>query len=170
MKPAPRKLALTVHLVSSVGWIGAVVGFLVLVVAALWSQNTQTMRAVWVALELTGWFAIVPLSLVALLSGFVLSLGTSWGLLRHYWVVFKLLLSVLATLVLLINMQTVSAVSKGVAQTGNVALSALQSELLHAGGGMLVLLVTTILSVYKPRGMTRFGRQQGRKQLQTLQS
>jgi len=28
----------------------------------------------------------------------------------------------------------------------------------HAGGGLLVLLVPMILSVYKPRGMTRYGR------------
>jgi len=31
------------------------------------------------------------------------------------------------------------------------------AEVVHAAGGLLVLLVLTILSVYKPRGMTRYG-------------
>ncbi len=153
MTPGIRKFALTVHVTASVGWLGAVVGFLALVVAALISQDAQTVLAAWIAMELTGWFAIVPLALASLLTGLVMSMGTPWGLFRHYWVLFKLLLTILATIVLLLNMQTVSFA----AETGSADLGGLRGELLHAGGGLLVLLVTTILSVYKPRGMTRYG-------------
>jgi uncharacterized membrane protein len=149
-----RKFALTAHVTSSVGWLGAVVGFLALVVAALTSQDDQTVRAAYLTMELIGWFAIVPLALASLLTGLVMSLGTKWGLFRHYWVLFKLLLTILATIVLLLNMQTVSFLA-GVA--GSADIGGLRGELLHSGGGLLVLLVTTILSVYKPRGMTRYG-------------
>ncbi|NNU85417.1 DUF2269 domain-containing protein [Geobacillus sp. BMUD] len=156
-----RKFALTAHVTSSVGWLGAVVGFLAIVVAALTSKDAQTVRAAFIAMELTGWFAIVPLALASLLTGLVMSLGTPWGVFRHYWVLFKLLLTILATIVLLLNMQTVSFLAGVAAETGSVDLGglrgALRGELLHAGGGLLVLLVTTILSVYKPRGMTRYG-------------
>lgn len=48
-----------------------------------------------------------PFSLAALLTGVVQSVGTAWGLLRHYWVIAKLLITVLATLLLLVHMQPV---------------------------------------------------------------
>lgn len=165
MKPGLRKFVLTAHVTSSVGWLGAVVGFLALVVAALTSQDAQTVRAAWIAMELTGWFAIVPLALASLLTGLVMSLGTPWGLFRHYWVLFKLLLTILATIVLLLNMQTVSFLAGVAAETGSADLGGLRGELLHAGGGLLVLLVNTILSVYKPRGMTRYGWRKQHEQL-----
>lgn len=166
MTPRLRKFALTVHVTSSVGWIGAVVGFLVLVVAALTTQDAKTVHAAWIAMELIGWFAIVPLAFVSLLTGLVMSLGTKWGLFRHYWVLFKLLLTIISTVVLLLNMQTVSFLADVAAETGSTELLGMRGELLHAGVGLLVLLVITILSVYKPRGMTWYGlrkQQQQRK-------
>jgi hypothetical protein len=153
-----RKFALTAHVTSSVGWLGAVVAYLALVVAALTSQDAQRVRAAWIAMELTGWFAIVPLALASLLTGFVQSLGTTWGLFRHYWVLFKLLLTVLATIVLLLHMPTVSFLAGIAAETDSAHLGGLPGELLHAGSGLLVLLVTTVLGLYKPRGMTPYGR------------
>ena len=45
---------------------------------------------------------IVPLALAALVTGVVSALGTTWGLLRHYWVVTKLVVVVIATVVLLL--------------------------------------------------------------------
>jgi hypothetical protein len=67
------------------------------------------------------WFVIVPFALASLLTGLVQSLGTTWGLCRHYWVVFKLLLNVLATLVLLRYTQTVSYLAGLAAQPGRNA-------------------------------------------------
>jgi hypothetical protein len=152
-----RKFALTAHVASSVGWLGAVVAYLALVIAALTSQDAQRVRAAWIAMELTGWFVIVPLALASLLTGLVQALGTTWGLFRHYWVLFKLLLTVLATIVLLLHMPTVSFLAGVAVETDSAHLGGLPGELLHAGGGLLVLLVTTTLSVYKPRGMTPYG-------------
>lgn len=157
MTPGRRTFALTAHVTSSVGWLGAVIAYLALAVAALTSQDTQTVRATWLAMELTGWFVIVPLSLASLLTGLIQSLGTTWGLFRHYWVLFKLLLTVLATIVLLLHMPTVSFLASVAAEADGATLGGLRGELLHAGGGLLVLLVTTTLSVYKPRGMTPYG-------------
>src|SRR5205823_9886057 len=79
MSPAVRKLALTVHLMSSIGWIGAVVAYLALGVAAVTSTDDQTVRAAWTAMDLTGWWVIVPLALAALVTGVVMALGTHWG-------------------------------------------------------------------------------------------
>ena len=157
MTPGLRKFVLTAHVTSSVGWLGAVVAYLALAVAALTIQDAQTVRAAWIAMELTGWFVIVPLALASLLIGVVNALGTPWGLFRHYWVLVKLLLTVFATIILLLHMPTVSYFAGVAAETDSANLGGLRGELLHAGGGLLVLLVTTTLSVYKPRGMTRYG-------------
>src|SRR5690349_484836 len=99
MTPGQRKFALTMHVTFSVGWIGTVVAYLALGVAAVTSQDDQTVRAAWTAMELIGWYAIVPLALAALLTGLVMSLGTKWGLFRHYWTVISLVLTVFATVV-----------------------------------------------------------------------
>src|SRR5919106_3182566 len=96
-----RKFALTAHITFSVGWLGAVVAYLALAIAGLTSHDAQMVRAAYLSMELMGWFVIVPFSLAALLSGLVQSLGTQWGLFRHWWILVKLLLTVIATIVLL---------------------------------------------------------------------
>ena len=157
MTPSLRKFAFTVHITSSVGWIGAVVAYLALGVSATTSRDAQTVRAAWIAMELTGWFAIVPLSFGALLTGLVLSLGTPWGLFRHYWVLITLVLTVFATLILLLHMPTVSTMADAAREADGTDLGGLGGDLFHAGGGLLVLLVITVLNVYKPRGLTPYG-------------
>ena len=97
MTPRLRKFALTAHVTSSVGWLGAVAVFLALGIAGLTSQDAQAMRAAYLAMESIGWFVLVPFSLASLLTGLVSSLGTTWGLFRRYWVLFKLLINILAT-------------------------------------------------------------------------
>jgi hypothetical protein len=161
MGPRLRKFALTTHLTSSVGLLGAIAGFLALsVVAGLTSRDAQMVRAAYLAMELTAWFVIVPLALTSLLTGLVQSLGTTWGLFRHYWVLAKLSLTVFATVVLLLKMKLISYVAGVAAETtlSSAELRAARTELvIHAAGGLLVLLVPVVLSVYKPRGITRYG-------------
>jgi hypothetical protein len=152
-----RKFALTAHLTVSVGWIGAVVAYLALGISAVTSQDVQTVRAAWIAMELTGWFVIVPLALAALLTGLVMSLITPWGLFRHYWVLIALMLTLLAVVVLLLHMPTVSSLAEAAREADGADLRRLGGDLLHPGLGLVVLLVITVLNMYKPRGMTRYG-------------
>jgi len=157
MNPGLRRFALTTHVTFSVGWLGAVVAYLTLAIAALSSIDAQIVRASWIAMKLTGWFAIVPLAVAAFLTGLIMSLGTAWGLFRHYWVLFKLLLTVFATTILLLHMPTVSYLAGIATKTNDADLGGLPSELLHPGAGLFMLLVITILAVYKPRGLTPYG-------------
>jgi hypothetical protein len=159
---APLKtFVLAVHVISSVGWIGAVVAYLALVFAALTSDSAQTVRAAFLAMEMT-YFVLVPLAIVALLTGLVQSLGTAWGLFRHYWVVFKLVLTLLATAVLLGNMSTVGSLADDARMAGMEPPDA-GGQLLHAGVGLVVLVMTAILGLYKPRGLTRYGQRKQRE-------
>jgi hypothetical protein len=168
MGPRLRKFVLTAHVAASVGWLGAVAGVLALAVAGLTSHDAQTVRAAYLAMELTASFVLVPLALASLLTGIVQSLGTKWGLFRHYWVLFKLLINVVATIVLLMYMQTLSSLADVAAETtlSSDDLGALRSPspVLHAGAALVLLLVATTLAVYKPAGMTRYGRRKQHKQ------
>jgi hypothetical protein len=157
MGPGLRKFALAVHLAFSVGWIGAVVVYVTLGVAAVASQDVHTIRAAWIAMELTGWYAIVPLALASLLTGIVMALGTKWGLFRHYWVLFSLVLTIVATVVLLLHMPDVTALTKAAQRADRARLEELGGDLLHPALGLVLLAVIQVLNIYKPRGMTRYG-------------
>jgi hypothetical protein len=167
MTPRLRRLALTAHVTSSVGWLGAVAGFLALAVAGLTSQDAQMVRAAYLAMDLTAWFVIVPLSLASPLTGLVQALGTTWGLFRHYWVLAKFLMTIPASMVLLLHMRPISRIAGVAAETtlSSADLRGLRIQLVaNAGAALLVLLVATTLSVYKPPGMTRYGRRKQHEQ------
>lgn len=157
MSPGLRKLALATHLTLSVGWIGAVAAYLALGVAAVSTQDAQTVRGAWIAMEVTGWYVIVPLALGSLLTGLVMALGSRWGLFRHYWVLASLALTTLAVAVLLLHMPTVSS-QADVARVASASdLDQLGGDLFHSALGLVVLLAVQVLNLYKPPGLTRYG-------------
>jgi hypothetical protein len=167
MPPRLRKFMLAAHLTLSVGWIGAVAAYLPLDVATATSQDPQTLRAAYLGMDLIVRDVIVPLALGSLLTGLVMSVGTKWGLFRHYWVLISLLLTIVATVVLLDSTQAISDVAATAAAptTSAAELRALLSTLDRSVGGTVVLLVILVLNMYKPQGMTRYGqRQQQRTQ------
>jgi hypothetical protein len=157
MTPRLRKFVLAAHLTFSVGWIGTVVAYLALGIAAVTSHDDQTVRSAWIAMELTGWYVIVPLALASLLTGLVMALGTKWGLFRHYWVLFSFVMTAFATTILLLHMPSVSLMADVAKEAEGPMLDGLGGDLLHPGLGLLVLLVIHVLNVYKPRGVTRYG-------------
>jgi hypothetical protein len=174
MTPRLRKLLLTAHITVSVGWLGAVAAFLALAIAGLTSRDAQTVRTSYAAMELTSRFVIVPLAVGALVTGIVESLGTRWGLFRHYWVLAKLLLTTFATIVLLAKMPLIGYAARRASETtsftGDLRTAGTQLAV-HAVGGLLVLLVITALSVYKPWGLTAYGRRkQQERQYELLES
>ncbi len=144
MTPPLHKLALTAHVTSSIGWLGAVGSFLALAIAGLIGNDDAMVRAVYVATEVTTWVVIVPLAFASLLTGLVVALGTHWGLFRHDRVFVKLMLTVLATVVLLLHTQPIGRVAAA-AREGPVAAAgvhALQIQLVgDAGAALLALLV-----------------------------
>jgi hypothetical protein len=166
MGPQLRKFSLAVHVTSSVGWLGAVASFFVLAIAGLTASDAQTMGAAYIAANLVTWFVIVPLCAVSLIGGVVQSLGTKWGLFQHYWVLFKLGLTFVATIVLLLHTQPIGRVASFAASSAlsSTDLRAVRVQLIaDAAAALVILLVTTVLGIYKPRGLTPYGlrKQQG---------
>jgi hypothetical protein len=140
--------------------MGAVGAFLALAVAGLQSVDPATVRAVYRASQIVTWAVIVPLSGAALLTGLVQAIGTPWGVFRHYWVLIKLLITVLATVVLMIHTQPIDALAAATA-AANVTADAYRSVrvqiVVDAAAALIALSVATVLSIYKPKGLTPYG-------------
>ena len=155
MSPVLRKAALTAHVTSSVGWFGAVVTVLVLAVVGVTSREDHVVQAAFVAMDLLGWTVLVPFAFAALVTGVVQSLSTPWGLFRHYWVVVKLVLTAVATVVLLLHTSTLGHLAEVATQPGSSHAGMLRSPspVLHSAAALAVLLTAAALSVYKPRGL-----------------
>jgi hypothetical protein len=161
MTPRLRKFALTTHVTSSVGWLGAVATFLALALAGLISKDDQVVRSAYLATELVTWGVIVPFACASVLTGLVVSLGTSWGLVQHYWVFVKFMLTVLATVLLLLHTQPIGQLAAA-ARQGAIAGADIHGRQIQlvgdASAALVALLVNVTLSIYKPRGLTPYGR------------
>jgi hypothetical protein len=158
--PRVRDLALTIHVLASVGWFGSVAVFLVLAIAGLTTTGSVA-TASYIATELAATWVIIPLCFAALVTGVVQSLGTKWGLFQHYWVLIKLVLTLVATVLLVVHMRPIHALAD---LTATVTLSpddhrGMRAQLVFdASAALGALVVTTVLAVYKPRGIARYGR------------
>jgi hypothetical protein len=124
-------------------------------------------RAAYLAMEMTTWFVIVPLSFASPLTGLFQALSTRWGLFQHYWVLVKFLITIPSTIFLLFHMQPIGLLAGAAAEDtlSGSDLGGLRIQLAaDAGAALLVLLVATTLAVYKPQGMTRYGARKEREQ------
>ncbi|MDP2342721.1 MAG: hypothetical protein Q8O67_17325 [Deltaproteobacteria bacterium] len=159
LTPSLRKLALTAHITFSVGWVGAVFAFLALAIAGVRSGDDRVVRGSYFAMNLLVRWVIVPIALASLLSGLISALGTKWGLFRQYWVLIKLVLTIIAVAVLLVQLEPIRELAAAAADpmSSMAQLPEKQRPLIHAGGGLIVLLLVQVLGVYKPRGMTPYG-------------
>ncbi len=143
--------------------MGGVVSFLVLGIAGLRSHDPETVRAAYIAMNLIGEYAIVPLSLAAFVTGIVQALGTPWGLFRYYWIVVKLVLTIGGTLLLLLHQFT--AVREAAVRVLSSAPGSLPDighwrtdSIVKSGAAILLLLAITAIAIYKPWGVTPYGR------------
>jgi hypothetical protein len=159
LTPGLRKAVLAVHLACSVGWVGAVAAYLVLDLTVAISSDPTIVRGAWIAMGLIVSWAIVPLAIASLATGLLISLGTRWGLIRHWWVLISFVLTLVAVLVLLPEAGVVTRMAGRAAHAtaSDAAVLAISSTLPHSVGGLVVLLVVLVLNVAKPQGLTPYG-------------
>lgn len=138
--------------------MGTVAAFLALAVTGAVTSDTALAGGAYLAMQVVTWDVVVPLAFATLIIGTVQSVGTPWGLFRYYWVIVKLVLTLVAVAVLLLQTPTVDALSAA-ARSGELASygGARFSMVLHGAGGLIVLITANVLSVYKPRGLTPHG-------------
>ncbi|MBK1785765.1 hypothetical protein [Prauserella cavernicola] len=150
----PRKWLLFVHVVSSVGWIGIEACLLTLGIVGVSSGDDAVTSGAYVIAGVLGGTFYFPVSMVALISGLLLGIGTKWGLLRYHWVLAKLVLTI--ALYLGGNLLVVPRfVAAGEAVANGDGPGDAQGLLISAmTAGLVLLLVATLLSVFTPGGRT----------------
>lgn len=158
-----RKALLLFHVLSSVSWIGVDLAMGVLAYRGLATDDPEELAVIYRALEMFCVPLLLTLGLLSLVSGIWLGLGTRFGLVRYWWVVVKLAISlVLLTLVLIALRPTLI---EGAAQAA-VVDGSLPERLTDVRRNMIfppvvsttALAFVTWLGVYKPWGVTPRGR------------
>src|SRR5206468_546863 len=115
-------------------------------------RDPATVRGAYLVTEPAAWYVLVPLAAATLVSGVIQTAVLQVELFSQYWLLFKLTIALFITLVLLLYMNTFAAMAR-MATDDAVPLDAVRtaSPLIHAALALLVLLVATVLAVYKPR-------------------
>ena len=157
-----RKLTLTVHIITAIGWIGVDFVLFVFSFRGITTDNPETLRLCYQAIEMFAIVLLLPLGLLSLASGLLLGWGTKYGILRYRWVFWKLVLNLVLTTLVII------ALRPGVAEAADLVSGTpdLNSpELDQARSNLLfppvvsisALTFATVLAVYKPWGRTKYG-------------
>jgi hypothetical protein len=153
-----RRGLLSVHIIASVAWIGVDLCVLMLGVLGSASSDTTTQRSAFVVLAPIANLLLVPLPLLALLTGIAVALATPWGLLRHYWVVASLVLTAAAGAAVLFALRPrlISAANRArhAADPASAVGTLRQQIIVAASIALLVLCAVAVINVYKPWGRT----------------
>lgn len=150
LAPRTRKALLTLHIVTSVGWLGVDLVLLTLGIAGLSGVEPDV---VYPAAGLVGRMLFAPLGVLAWVVGVLSAVLTPWRLLRHWWVVVKLVITtVMLGLILLALYPTLT----DAAELGATLTSRQRIDLVIAPSvSSTLMIIATVLSTYKPWGRLR---------------
>ncbi|MFG1842066.1 hypothetical protein [Micromonospora sp. NPDC049175] len=154
----PRKVWLTLHVGIGVGWLGISTGMLLLAILGATADSHELQHGAYLLLSRFEMLLAIPSVFLTIITGVVVSLGTPWGLLKHTWVLAKLVIALTLPFLAVFEGPWIEELearsAAGLIETGTTGML-----LIGAMGLFAALLWTaTILSVFKPGGRTRWGR------------
>lgn len=152
-----RKAALLAHVIVTSIWLGAVVVNLFLGVSAAVTNRADLADAYYVAMDRVVNQVMPAGAIATIATGLLLSLATRWGLVRHYWILAKLVLAV-ATVAVGVTVIDGAIQDTLAARTTTGGASA--SDLLLPGimATPLMIASAATLAITKPWGRTPWSR------------
>jgi hypothetical protein len=141
----------TIHITGGVGLLGATASTLLLALGATTTDDVAGAQETYRLISLQSAVFGIPLSMLSLLSGIALGLGTRWGVLRHWWTTLKLVLIV----AVMVNGAFMIGASVDELRTGPPSSGAETRLLIGAALNLAMLLTATTLSMFKPGGRLR---------------
>ena len=161
LSPRVRKAIVAAHTLVAVGWFGIVLAKLVLEIVAVSMADQSVARAGYLFMGTLDRAVFPPAAVATLISGIVLSVGTAWGLFRHWWIVVKLVLTigVVLTGIVFVGAWTEQTVAATDAELGAASLWLIGSAVVHA----LMLGAATVISVFKPWGQIKLAPEAGQR-------
>ncbi len=148
LSPWQHKLLLTVHVTAAVSLVGT---DLVLVALGVSGVRGADPRAVYPAAYLVEAWLVAPLVVVALGTGVLQAVLSSWGLVRYWWVTIKLVTTAVFTGLVVFLLVPKLAASAGAATAGEAFTAAERLPLaIVPAFAVAVLALNVALGVYKP--------------------
>lgn len=90
MERRVRQVWMVLHIISSIGWLGIILAAIALSVAGMTTDDLQQANSLYAAMEVLASTFFLPGTLLLVVTGVVLGLGTKWGLVKWWWVAVKL--------------------------------------------------------------------------------
>ncbi|MET8082281.1 DUF2269 domain-containing protein [Streptomyces sp. NPDC005303] len=157
-----RKLTLAIHVVTSVGWVGLSLSMVVLAIMGYTTDDAAVAKGVYYAMYVFDDTSVTVFSVTAAITGILLSCGTKWGLLLHWWIVVKWVITLFMTIfawfvihpIVMTASERTADVGDGPPDPGGAGDFLLWSVPLL----FVLLTVAAVVSVYKPWGRTARGR------------
>jgi uncharacterized membrane protein len=153
-----RRHLLFAHVAFSVGWLGIGSTMLLLSLVGLVEGETALGGHVYELMHLMDLALVIPFVLASIISGIALSLATSWGLTKHWWVFVKFLISLTILLVAAFYESFLVRQLAGTLDSSAQDAGKRLQLFVCMAGFVLMLVVATALSTYKPRGLTPWTR------------
>jgi hypothetical protein len=161
----PRQALVAFHAVTSAAWLGVAVMFVALSGLALSAANVRDAQTIYETMAFFDQTMLPMATMAATTSGFALGVTTQWGIVRHWWVLIKVVLS-FAVLGIAFGflhdaLERAAAEAADLAAVGGAVADVTSSGQVVLGGFMLALVSLVgamLLSLYKPRGMTPWAR------------
>lgn len=162
LSASARKLTLTIHIIAAIGWLGVDLVLFVFALTGLTSDDPTTIALSYQAIEMFAVVLLVPLGLISLATGLLLGWGSKYGVLRYHWVLWKLILNVvLTTLVIFALRPGINEAAERAAGPSETLADRLDQSrvdmIFPPTVSITALTIATVLAVYKPWGRTKYG-------------
>ncbi len=153
-----RRATLVLHIVSGGAWFGLDLAMAAMVFTALGTDDPETKALAYRALGMFIFWPIAAASVLSLATGMLLGLGTTYGLVRYWWVTIKLALNLVLTVVVLVALRpgVLELAEQGRRVAEGETVTFLESNIMFPPiVSTAALLVIFTLSVFKPFGRIR---------------
>jgi uncharacterized membrane protein len=154
-----KQLIVALHVISAASWIGGTMGLILLLIYLKSAANGEQLAYTLSSMEVIDDNLLKYPALLTLLTGVLLSVWTQWGLVKHYWVAIKLVLTVATIMMGILFLDNWTA-SLG-EMIEDMGLATLQSRefqttwssiIVMAGFNLASLLLMVFITYFKPFG------------------
>jgi hypothetical protein len=150
-EPPWRKPLLAIHIVASVGVLGADLVLLALGISGARGADPET---VYPAMSLVSAWLIAPLAVLALGTGLLQAVLRGWGLARYWWVTIKLTITAVLTgvvlFVLVPGLRTAAETATGLSAQALLDDAERLVFVIAPSVAITLLLLNVVLAIYKP--------------------
>ncbi|WP_340682674.1 hypothetical protein LCL61_28945 [Amycolatopsis coloradensis] len=158
LSPGKRKLWVMLHVGLSVSWLGIAISMVVLSTVGYATENAELRHGAYELMHIFDLFIVIPTMMLSIITGLVVSLGSKWGLAKHWWVLLKLVIALGIPAVAIVESQWVQELAERTldpaAEPGATGLTLMICMIVFSAA----LWTATYLSVFKPGGKTRWGK------------